>query len=193
MKRRIFISAGHCVVNGKDAGATAMDNQKEGLMTAELRKLVVKELLAFGVFPNVDNDSFVTYETVNIIKDTLEKDDVAVDIHFNAYGNSLVRGTEVLVPFNYSRFELRLAGAIATAVSKVLETKNRGVKTEANSARGTLMFMRPNCENILIEICFITNKEDLDAYNNRKLMVAKVVAAELAYHLNIPTPEQDIH
>ena len=173
--RKIFISAGHSNVSKRDTGAVGINGVKEGDLTVELRKLVVDELLLLNQNVIVDPDSFVTKETVVLIKSSLTARDIAVDIHFNAY-SELVRGTEVLVPFKSSAFEKELAKNLVDSISACLCTRNRGVKTEANSFLGRLLFMTPNCENILIEVCFITNKFDMLAYLMKKHYIAKIIA-----------------
>ena len=176
MKHLVFVSAGHSNIPGRDMGAVGIGNIKEGDLTAELRKLVVEEFKKLGVVPVKDKDNTVTSETVATINSILDVNDVAIDIHFNAFHRATANGTEVIVPFKSSEFERILAAKLSAEIAKVLNTTNRGVITEAQSARGTLLFMRPNCENILIEVCFITNQKDLDSYNANKQLVAKTIA-----------------
>lgn len=174
--RKIFISAGHSNQLGKDMGAIGIDNIEEGSLTSELRKLIVEELRLLGQYSITDPDYLVTKDTVAIINALLDSRDVAIDLHFNAFGNNSVRGTEVLIPFKSTKFEKTLATKLAENISACLLTINRGVKTEADSARGRLIFMTPNCENILIEICFITNKIDVLAYLAKEKILAKIIA-----------------
>jgi N-acetylmuramoyl-L-alanine amidase len=174
--RKIFISAGHSNVVGKDEGAVGLNGIKEGDLTVDLRKLIVEELILLGQHTITDPDYFVTKDTVTIINVMLESRDIAVDIHFNAFSFPGARGTEVLVPFKASDVELQLAEILSENISAVLATTNRGVKTEAQSARGRLIFMTPKCENILIEVCFITNKYDLISYFAKEKILAKVIA-----------------
>lgn len=177
MKHLIFVSAGHSNIPGRDMGAIGLNGIKEGDLTAELRKLVVAEFKKLGVIVVKDKDNTVTSETVATINSILDVNDLAVDIHFNAFHRETARGTEVIIPFKSSEFEKTLAAKLSIEIAKVLNTTNRGVITEAQSARGTLLFMRPNCENILIEVCFITNQKDLDSYIINKELVAKTIAS----------------
>lgn len=179
MKRKIFISAGHSNVPGKDMGADGLDGVKEGNLTVELRNLVIKEFKLLGENVTTDVDSNVTKETVILINGLLSERDIALDIHFNAFARESANGTEVIVPFKSSQFERELAAKLSKEVAICLGNKDRGYITEAQSARGTLIFMRPNCENILLEVCFITNRKDLDSYLSKKNEVAKVIAKTL--------------
>jgi N-acetylmuramoyl-L-alanine amidase len=176
MERKIFLSAGHSNVPGKDMGADGLNGLKEGVLTVELRDLIVKELGFLNQYVITDPNHFVTKDTVTLINAILDSRDVAIDIHFNAFAAESARGCEVLIPFNSSKVEKELAQILVDNISAVLATKNRGIKTEADSARKHLMFMTPNCENILIEVCFITNKADVLMYVTKKDFVAKVVA-----------------
>lgn len=182
--RKVFISAGHSNVPGKDMGADGLDGLKEGDLTARLRTAVVNELRLLGQNALVDPDSYVTKDTVAVINSKLGIRDVAIDIHFNAFSVESAKGTEVLVPFKSTEYERKLAKSLCDNISACLATKNRGVKTEADSARKHLMFMTPNCENILIEVCFITNKADVLMYLTKKDMVAKVIAKCIYDSLN---------
>jgi N-acetylmuramoyl-L-alanine amidase len=181
--RKIFISAGHSNVVGKDEGAIGINDIKEGDLNVGLRNLIVEELKVLGQHTITDPDYFVTKDTVTIVNAMLDSKDIAVDIHFNASSFNGARGTEVLIPFKSSEFELRLAEILSENISAVLSTTNRGVKTEAQSARGRLIFMTPNCENILIEVCFITNKYDLISYFAKEKILAKVIAKCLYEYL----------
>lgn len=173
--RNVFISAGHSNVHGQDMGAEGINSLIEGDLTVELRELIVNELKLLGELVVTDSNSYVTKDTVKLINALLDSNDIAIDIHFNA-GPELARGTEVLVPFKSSQIERDLAKILSENIAAVLSTRNRGVKTEADSARKHLMFMRPNCENILVEVCFITNKLDVTIYLTKKNIVAKIIA-----------------
>ena len=173
--RNVFLSAGHSNVHGQDMGAEGINGILEGDLTVELRNSVVKELKLLGQYVSTDPDNYVTKNTVAIINALLESKDIAIDIHFNA-GPEIARGTEVLTPFKSTQVERDLAKILSENIAAVLSTRNRGVKTEADSARKHLMFMTPNCENILIEVCFITNKLDVLIYLTKKDVVGKVIA-----------------
>jgi N-acetylmuramoyl-L-alanine amidase len=184
MKRRVFISAGHSDAPGKDNGATGIDGIKEGILTVDLRRLLIGELRLLNIHAISNSDALVLKDDVAMVNDILDVRDIALDIHFNWYNNNKVRGTEVLIPFKSSDFERSFAATLSKGIASILNTNNRGVKTEVQSAHGTLLFMRPNCENILIEVCFISNTLDLDSYKLNKQSVAKFIATSL---LNVIT------
>lgn len=179
--KKLFLSAGHSTVT--DKGTVGLDGVNEGDLTAELRKLLVKELAIIGVYPQVDPDENATGTTVKTITSHIKHIDVAIDLHFNAYIHPKATGSEALVPFSHTTYEVKLAKALSATCSNVLSIVDRGVKTEANSARGRLIFMRPNCENVLLEVCFITNKEDYASYLANKTTLAKELAKTIYSNL----------
>ena len=76
-----------------------------------------------------------------------------------------------------------MAGKLAKCMSDTLGIPLRGnikdtlgVKTEAMSARGTLGWMRLNGQNILLEVCFISNKSDMEKYQANKSILAFKIA-----------------
>jgi LysM repeat protein len=53
---------------------------------------------------------------------------------------------------------------------------NKGVRTEIESHHGKLGWMRMNCNNLLLEVCFISNNEDMESYQKNKEVLAKRIA-----------------
>lgn len=164
--RKIFISAGHSVVPGKDRGAEAIYKKEtiyEGVLAYNVAESVYKKLLALGANVYLDNKSNVLSETIKALRSLVGKEDIAVEYHFNA-ANKKATGTETIVPDQSSELEKHLADRITFVASNVLGIKNRGVKPESDTARKRLGWMRQSCETILHEICFIDNPKDVDAF-----------------------------
>jgi N-acetylmuramoyl-L-alanine amidase len=179
--RKIFISAGHSNKPGRDRGASG-NGFIEGNLAAELRSLIVVELQEQGINPIVDNDDSILSETINLFKNKTSPNSIVVDIHFNA-GPPTATGTETLIPSDNTLFERQLAEKISDIIHKRLGIRKRGnynghlgVKTEAESHHGRLGWMRLTGENILLEVCFITNKNDIESYNRNKIELAKDIA-----------------
>ena len=87
----------------------------------------------------------------------------------------------MIIPNVSSSFEKQLAQRIADVINVVTGLKKRGggVKTEVDTARKSLGWMRPNSENILLEICFIDNKLDMAVYTANEFKLAKEIAKVL--------------
>ena len=175
MARKIFISAGH---GGVDGGASH-GGYTERDLAISFRNALVKELSVLGISAQTDPDSNGLAKTLSFIKGKFGAKDILVDIHFNAGGGT---GTEVIIPNVSTPFEKQLAQRIADVINTVTGLKKRGggVKTEADTARKTLGWMRPNSENILLEICFIDSKTDMTVYALNQFKLAKEIAKVLS-------------
>ena len=152
----------------------------EGQLAANFRHEIYKFLVDAGFSDQVvtDVDSNITAETLKLWQTKVRKTDLALDIHFNAAGPA-ARGVEVIVPDLYTKEEFKLASKLAIITENCLQTKlrgNLGVITEGQSARGKLGWMRLNCETVLWEVCFPTNKEDFLAFQSRHIDLAAEVA-----------------
>ena len=178
--RKIFISAGHSISKGGARG----NGYKEELLAIELRDLIVKELKLLGVSPTIDSNDNALVHTMAFFKNLVSSNSILVDIHWNA-ATPQATGTETLIPKTYTTFEYTLATELSKVVGDTLGLKLRGyngVKTEAESHHGSLGWMRLTGENILLEICFITNASDMEKYQKNKLSLAKQLALTLKKH-----------
>lgn len=171
MNRKIIISAGH---GGNDPGAVA-NGYTERDLAIEFRELLVKELLLLGVKPLIDDNKNALVQTLQWLKGVLKSDKtVCIDIHWNA-AIPKARGTEIIIPDKPSLFESSFAKEILDVFVSNGFT-SRGVKTESQTARKRLGWMRPSAENILIEMAFLTNTLDLELYKMVKYKLAKELA-----------------
>lgn len=171
--KKIYLIAGH---NGKGTGANGYLD--EGEETIIFRDMLDAELCKRGIIPETDfnREDEKLSDVVKWLKGEVKKTDVCIDIHFNAAGES-ANGTEVLIPENHSESEVELADKICKKICDVLGTKSRGVKTEKQSAHGKLAMLSGfDCEQILLEICFCSNKEDVEKYTKNKQKLAEELA-----------------
>jgi len=181
--RTLFISAGHSNTPGRDRGAQG-NGYHEGDLTVEFRDLLMCELDRLGVTALKDGNNTVTAETVNFIrKKLLKPNSILVDIHFNA-ATATATGTEVIIPESFSAFERDLSDELSICMADVLQIRNRGRKTEAQTARKRLAWMRTTGENILLEICFISNEKDINSYQRNKDVLAKEISKVLYKYCN---------
>ena len=175
---KLFPLAGH---HNHDSGAVS-NGVKEADLTKELRNLVLCELDEFGfVDYETDNDNDSLGVVIKKIHPTAT--DVVFDIHFNASSNPEATGTEVLISSQAGEKSKALATEVAAYTANLLGIKNRGVKTEAESARGRLAILNLKGAACLLEVCFITNPNDLKSYHANKERLAKALAVLLIkYH-----------
>jgi N-acetylmuramoyl-L-alanine amidase len=179
MARKLFISAGH---GGHDPGALG-GGYVEAELTIELRQLVVNELRKLGIVAITDPNRNALAQTLAWLRGKFGEKDILLDIHWNASLSPDSRGSEVIIPEQYSEFEFSLATALLKTLTDI-GFRNRGVKPETLTFRKSLGWMRPNAENVLIEVCFITNASDMTFYQNSKNIIAKRLAYVLREYIN---------
>lgn len=182
--KRLFIIAGH---GGTDSGATATTNgvfYREANLTVEIRDLIITECNALGISNIItDSNSNALAATLNWLKSLVfSKDSILIDLHWNASDNITANGTENFIPDNYTSKELTIANEIHRVFTNV-GFRSRGVKTESQSARKRLGIFRPDCEQVLIEVGFISNSRDMLLYENNKQTIAKEIAKILKNHI----------
>lgn len=181
----VAIFAGHnpdAQHGGKiDPGAPGLDGRQEANMTVELRDKIIEHLTRLKAHWVKDDDKDGLAAVLGKVKTGTGS--VICDIHFNAFTDPMANGTEVIIPTRFSREEFSVAAQLVDAAVKHLGVKARvskggkaGVKTEAESNRGSLAVMRKEGINVLIEVCFITNRSDLQRYLKGMDAYAQAVA-----------------
>lgn len=177
--RKIYLTAGH---RGGTTGAN-YNGIKEAEETIWLRNEIASILRKKGVEVELDNDNASLSEVVAQINATCKPTDICVDLHFNAVGNPTANGTEVLRPFNHNDTEIEVAEDLLYSTCMVLGTKNRGVKREGEGTHSRLaMLSDVSCNSVLLEVCFISNREDANKYKERKDELAIILAEQLLRH-----------
>lgn len=174
----IYPSAGHNLSGPKvDPGAVA-NGYKEATLTAELRDLVIAALKDTKTPFICDKDSETLSQYISRIKPG--QGSVVCDIHFNASESEKATGVEVIVKAGANEIEIELASEICSMITKFTGLVNRGVKDEKQSHRGRLGILHTAAGiSVLIEVCFISNKTDMMAYNKNKAEIAKGIASLL--------------
>lgn len=173
-RRKYYINAGH---RGKGTGAVGYFD--EGSETIALRDLVCTELMKAGATVLKDDDKAQLSEVVKKINSTCSVGDVCIDIHFNAAGKTAT-GVECLVRQKASDKENRLAKDICQRLAGVMNIRNRGVKADNEGAHSRLaMCSDIKCTSVLIEVCFVSNEDDVNSYKGSRYMVANAIAKSL--------------
>lgn len=174
----IFPSAGH---HEKDPGAV-YNGVKESEKNIEFRGLISKHL---GDHKHImDKDSETNAQYQNRIKPG--NGSVLLDIHFNASANESANGTEMIIANNASAQSKQMATELAEGTACILGVKNRGVKTEAQTARGKIGILNLGAGiAVLAELCFISNKDDMAKYESSKEDLAKFYAEFLIKYDNL--------
>jgi N-acetylmuramoyl-L-alanine amidase len=103
--------------------------------------------------------------------------DFVIDLHFNAHGNPQARGTETIVADDATELELRMASRLAHVTADSLEIPLRCIKSESQTPHRRLAMLHLTPQSIILEVCFCTSPEDVEAYRKNR----EKLAAELAW------------
>lgn len=164
--KSLFISAGH---SDSDPGAVGSGHTEADIVT-KFRDMVADEL-----------DGRVKFDTDGIrgqnlpLKQAIDmaaRHDVAVEFHLNAFSNPAATGVETLGG------DMALGEALCEAISDTLGIANRGAKGETSGQHSRLGFVSRG-GGIIVELFFITNKQDIAAYYRHKTALAQAVARVL--------------
>lgn len=179
----IFVSAGHNPKGIKvDPGAIG-NGFHEADLAVEFRNLVVAELKKKNIKVITDNDDERLGDYLKRIQ--TGSGSVVVEYHFDASENPTATGATSLIGNDADRLDKVFAKELVDSTSKYIGIKNRGVKTEADSHRGSLGLMRENGTVALVELCFISNAGDLKAYQTNKVELASKHADIIIHYENL--------
>ena len=177
--RKIFLCAGH---RSSNTGAN-YNNIKEAEETIWLRDKIAERLRKKDVEVITDNNNSELSVVVETINKQCENVDICVDLHFNAFSDKSVNGTEVVYPKNYSIKEMEIAEDLLHATCQILGTKSRGIKKEGSGAYKRLaMLSDVKCNSVLLEICFISCLDDVEKYQQHKEELVIMIAEQLLIH-----------
>lgn len=170
----VFISAGHNPKGIKvDPGAVA-NGYKEAEVAVEFRNLVVSVCKTIGLKTVTDNDDERLADYLNRIK--TGSGSVVLEFHFDAAASNKATGTTALIEAEADRLDKLFAKELVETTSSVFGIKNRGVLSETESHRGRLGLMREEGIICLLELCFLTNKDDMKRYEKNKVILANKIA-----------------
>jgi N-acetylmuramoyl-L-alanine amidase len=168
----VTVTAGH---GANDPGAVAATGQTEAALMLELRDIVAHKLRALGHTVRTDG-GWRQNLPLPYAMTLVPGSDVAIELHTNAHSNTSAKGVEVVsLPA-----QRELARTIARRIAHVLETPVRGAGgwiDQSATARGRLGFVRVG--GLVVETFFISNPQELAAYEARKWLVASAIVAAI--------------
>ena len=174
---KILICAGHSQNGYPGSGASKYINESNE--TRRLGPKVVQYLKAVGV--DADYIQHDKPRTSNYLKEQVTKAnnmgtyDCVVQLHFNAGSsdpNGNTTGTETYYASSKGKvFSDRVNAKLSTLF------KDRGSKKDT---RGLYWLKYTKCPSILIEVCFVDDKDDSRIYLNNIDKVAKLIAEGLS-------------
>lgn len=171
---KILLIAGH---GAGDPGACS----SYGVESTETRRVVEMLKAKFGAYNGVTVDIYPTnrnaYADIGAgdLQVNFSNYDYVLEVHFNSSANESATGVEVWVtPIETG---ITVEQAIVNKVS-ALGYPNRGVKRE--DFRVIRTAKNKGVSAALIETCFISNKNDMDRYNNKFSNVCNAIAEGVA-------------
>lgn len=155
----LFLDAGH---GGIDNGANGVNNSYEKKLTNDLTDRIYHHAKTYKMNVQKVANEKNTYET-NFYKTFYNKNCQVLEIHFNSSTNVNANGTELLIDDNFSINDVDdIDKALLKSTSKFF--KNRGYKL---SQLKNSDYCRINGVGYrLLEVCFISNREDYEIYIN---------------------------
>lgn len=169
----VFISAGHNPKGIKtDSGAVA-----NGYVEAE--QMVIFRDLVLKHYKSMINSSYKVIsdnddETLKQYLDRIQTGEgsVVIEFHLDAFPSPETSGISVWVGDEADKMDLAFAKELTEIGAKVLGIKNRGIHPEKESFHKKLGLMRENGIVCLVEICPITNKSDMQKFQENKFTLA---------------------
>lgn len=170
-KKVVLVSAGHTNIKGKDRGAAA-GGYIEGELAVTLRDAVADKLRRKGLTVTEDGSDGEN-EPLTRALELARKADIAVEFHWNAAASIAATGIEVLSKPKHKAFAQKLAGAIHEATGLKLRGES-GWKADNSGQHHRLAFCE--ADGLIVEVCFITNKNDMNAYHGNYGKVVEKLA-----------------
>jgi hypothetical protein len=174
---RIFISAGHFT---GDSGAPSVLGTKEADEMIRTRDFLIQELESRGLtrdqgFFSVP-DTIDLSPSINWINGRSRSGDIAVELHGNSASAS-ARGAESYYVDGNNQRKSDAEKLVNALVAAVPGLRNRGAKSDNQSQHPRLAFCRDvDIPSVLIELCFLSSREDMDLLTNQRDKFAKGLA-----------------
>lgn len=174
MPKKILVSAGHTNDPRSDRGA-AGNGYVEGRETLRLRDQTAALLRAKGVTVVEDGADGVNEPLKKALK-LIPGTDAAVEFHLNA-GPKTATGVEVLSKPGRKKLAQRIAKAVGAATGLRLRGE-QGWKADTSGQHHRLAFC--SAGGLIVEVCFISNRSDMAAYEKHFEAICEGVAYVLA-------------
>lgn len=171
MAKKYKISSGHAkYVRGASGFIDEVDEARK--VTNRVQAILSADYDAKGSTFHDDSSRTQATNLATIVKAHNSADrDLDVSVHFNA-ASATATGVEVL---HYGK-QGALASKMSASIAKALGLRDRGAKVRTDLAflRGT------NKPAILLEVCFVSNKADANAYKANFEALCQAIAGVIA-------------
>ncbi|EJO35631.1 N-acetylmuramoyl-L-alanine amidase [Acinetobacter radioresistens WC-A-157] len=164
----VTVTAGHSNV---DPGVVS-GKFKEAELVTNFRNAVAYYLKSSGISIKTDGVGTTNNPLASAIK-LIKGSSVAVEFHLNAAGSGQANGVETIALPKDKKLAQDLSKAVAAALGSRLRG-NEGWIDQSQSARGKLGFISNG--GLIVELGFISNKDEISRFNARYWLAAKAVA-----------------
>ena len=175
MAKTILVSAGHTNDPRSDRGA-AGNGYVEGDEAVKIRDDVARILREEKKLSVIEDGSDGVNDPLKKAVALARAAEIAVEIHFNSAASPSASGTEVLSKPKHRKLAQSIAKSISANLGIPARGGDVGWKADNSGQHHRLAF----CEagGIIVEICFISNKSDMDKYkSNYRLMCLGIANA----------------
>ena len=182
----IILTAGHTGAHtGAQCTATHFD---EGAENIWLRNRIAEILTNdYGLVVLVDEDEATLQLVKKRINENAPHVDFVIDLHFNAHSNPNARGSEAIVADDATHLELRFASRLAHTTADALDIPLRSIKSESETPHRRLGMLHLTPQSIILEVCFCTSPEDVEAYRKNRERLAEDLARNIVLLLDMKT------
>ena len=175
----IILTAGHTGPNtGAQCATTHFDEGAENIWLRNRIAEILTNKYNLVVLIDEDNAS-LSLVTKQINKNATSKD-IVIDLHFNAHPNPQARGAETIVADDATTLELQFASRLAHVTADALDIPLRSIKSELETPHRRLAMLHLTPQSIILEVCFCTSPEDVDAYRKHRELLAETLALNIA-------------
>lgn len=179
--KTIFCDAGHSLYTDRGVIHNGIIENDEARKVRDiLIPLLEKQFKVYKV-----PDQFGLQDTVKWVNGVAKKinDGLALSIHLNSNGGE---GAECFY-HDWSLVSGNMATKLINKYCEVTGLNNRGPKPDRQSAPKALWWIKgTNCWALLLEMCFVDNKSDMDYFLNNREQVAQAIYESVCAIYNIP-------
>lgn len=165
----LFVSAGH---SDTDPGASG-NGYTESDVVLEMRDTIVLCLRDLGIEVSTDGEEGENLPLREAVK-MAKRHDLSIELHCNAFSSASANGVETLSKPD----KFLLGDELCDAVSTAIGCSVRGAKDGASGQHSRLAFVEDG-DGLILELFFLTNKEDLEGYLMNKEELAISIAEVL--------------
>ena len=165
-------------LGGSDSGASANGlTEKDVTLAVALKLKSELEQRGVKVVLTRDSDKTVTNEARVAACDKAQSD-LLVSLRLNSAQNTTVSGFELWVSNKKPANSVSAAEALGKSMSTITGIRNRGVKygTVTNADENYYVNSKSKCASLVIQLGFISNKEDASLLKNNDSEVASKIA-----------------